>query len=146
MQRRRRWLSRRTTGAFLRRCRDALYPLRDASLALPREVCLAWIRLLPVVRGVYTSRTIARRNVLKPGNRGAIWPVKKRHRRREILDVFSGERAFVPLSPLRAFLPRIDAFSYRHQRYWSKFLFYINSANSANSEFDRQSENLETTL
>lgn len=38
MQRRRRWLSRCTTDAFLRRRRDVLYPLRDASCFTPRSV------------------------------------------------------------------------------------------------------------
>lgn len=61
---RRRWLSRRTSDAFFRLCCGALYSLRDASLALHREVCLAWIRLLPVVCGLYTFWTIARGNAL----------------------------------------------------------------------------------
>lgn len=64
---RRQWLSRRTSDAFLRRRRGTLYSLRDASLVLHREVCLAWIRLLPAIRGLYTSWTIARENVLMHG-------------------------------------------------------------------------------
>jgi len=63
---RRRWLSRRTSDAFLRRCCGALYSLRDASFVLHREVCLAWIRLLSVVRGLYTFWAIAQGNALVP--------------------------------------------------------------------------------
>lgn len=69
---RRQWLSRCTSDAFLRRCRGTLYSLRDASLVLHREVCLAWIRLLPVVRRLYTFWTIARGNWCT-GNHSAIY-------------------------------------------------------------------------
>lgn len=41
-----------------------LFPPRHLSLVLHREVCLAWIRLLPALCGLYTFWTIARGNVL----------------------------------------------------------------------------------
>lgn len=41
-----------------------VFPPRHLSLVLHREVCLAWIRLLPTLCGLYTFWTIARGNVL----------------------------------------------------------------------------------
>lgn len=81
---RRRWLSRRTSDAFFRLCCGALYSLRDASLVLHREVCLAWIRLLPVVCGLYTFWTIARGNALVHRKSWGYTTSKRRRKKKQI--------------------------------------------------------------
>lgn len=84
-------------------------PFETPLLALPGEVCLAWIRLLPVVRGVYTSWTIARGNVLN-----AVKSRRYTASKKEISTYSLAEHACPtsppsPRSPLYGRLRRIDA-------------------------------------
>lgn len=102
---RRRWLSRRTSDAFFRLCCGALYSLRDASLVLHREVCLAWIRLLPVVCGLYTFWTIARGNALVHRKSWGYTTSKRKRKKKTNLHAFSREH----VCPIFERLSWIDA-------------------------------------